>query len=90
MFPLKSSLFSKAGILYTLSFIILVSGATYYFIYKNKKSTIDTSFSKYIESYTTGIISKESGIRIRLAGNVEGVHTQNEPLLGATTLPKYI
>ncbi|WP_295651026.1 MG2 domain-containing protein [uncultured Mucilaginibacter sp.] len=80
MFPLKSSLFSKAGILYTLSFIILVGGATYYFIHKNKKSTIDTSFSKYIESYTTGIISKESGIRIRLAGNVEGVHTQNEAL----------
>ncbi len=38
------------------------------------------AFSKYIESYTTGIISKESTIRIRLAGDVQISHEQNEAL----------
>jgi alpha-2-macroglobulin len=80
MLPLKSSLFSKAGIIYALSFVILVSAVTYYFIHQNKKNKVDTAFSKYIESYTTGVISKESGIRIRLANNVEGMRVQNEAL----------
>jgi alpha-2-macroglobulin len=46
----------------------------------NKKQGIDPAFSKYIESYTTGIISKESTIRIRLASEVQTSHEQNEQL----------
>jgi uncharacterized protein YfaS (alpha-2-macroglobulin family) len=46
----------------------------------NKKTTVDPAFSKYIESYTTGVISKESLIRIRLASQVQITHQQNEQL----------
>jgi uncharacterized protein YfaS (alpha-2-macroglobulin family) len=46
----------------------------------NKKTTVDPAFSKYIESYTTGVISKESPIRIRLASQVQVTHQQNEQL----------
>ncbi len=46
----------------------------------NPKTVVDPAFSKYIESYTTGIISKESTIRIRLAGDVQISHEQNEAL----------
>ena len=50
------------------------------FLNHNPKTGIDPAFSKYIESYTTGIISKEGTIRIRLAGDVQTSHEQNEPL----------
>jgi len=46
----------------------------------HKKTEIDPGFNKYIESYTTGIISKESPIRIRLAGDVQTIHEQNGAL----------
>jgi uncharacterized protein YfaS (alpha-2-macroglobulin family) len=80
MLPFKSSLFSKAGITYALLFLVLGSAAAYFIIRKSGKTTVDPAFSKYIESYTTGIISKESSIRIRLASNVEAMHVQNEEL----------
>ncbi|SDD29588.1 hypothetical protein SAMN05216464_101329 [Mucilaginibacter pineti] len=44
----------------------------------HKKEAVDPAFSKYIESYTTGVISKESPIRIRLASTVQVTHQQNE------------
>ena len=77
-----SSFFKKASILPALLFIVLSASAAYYFYHRSGKNTLDTSFSKYIESYTTGIISKESSIRIRLASQVQGVHEQNEELPG--------
>src|SRR5215469_4958641 len=46
----------------------------------HKKSVVDPAFSKYIESYTTGIISKENTIRIRLASQVQTTHAQNDQL----------
>jgi uncharacterized protein YfaS (alpha-2-macroglobulin family) len=48
--------------------------------YNRKKQGIDPAFSKYIESYTTGIISKEGTIRIRLASEVQTSHEQNGQL----------
>ncbi len=44
------------------------------------KPVVDPAFSKYVESYTSGIISKGSVIRIKLAGEVQTAHTRNEPL----------
>ncbi|WP_253906605.1 alpha-2-macroglobulin [Chitinophaga sp. SYP-B3965] len=41
---------------------------------------MNPAFAKYIEAFTTGIISKQSAIRIQLAGDVNVTHTQNEPL----------
>ena len=49
-------------------------------IHGHKKQGIDPGFSRYIESYTTGIISKESAIRIQLAGDVQITHEQNGAL----------
>ena len=61
--------------------IVLISIAVFsiYRLY-HKKSVIDPAFSKYIESYTTGIISKENTIRIRLASQVQTTHAQNDQL----------
>jgi uncharacterized protein YfaS (alpha-2-macroglobulin family) len=43
-----------------------------------KKTVVDPAFSRYIESYTTGVISRESTVRIRLASTVQITHQQNE------------
>ncbi|HTD42136.1 MAG TPA: hypothetical protein VK671_16015, partial [Mucilaginibacter sp.] len=52
-----------------------------YFIFHRKHTTgVDPAFSKYIESYTSGIISKEGAIRIKLAGDVPTTHVQNDKL----------
>jgi len=47
---------------------------------RHQKPGIDPAFGKYIESYTTGLISKESPIRIKLAGDVQTSHEQNGTL----------
>jgi len=62
-----------------VSLIILVL-ALFAIFHHRQKPGIDPAFSKYIESYTTGIISKESTIRIQLAGEVQTTHEQNETL----------
>ena len=63
------------GVTFTLAILI----AFIYFRH-HKKQEIDPAFSKYIESYTTGVISKESTIRIKLAGDVQTSHEQNGAL----------
>ena len=70
----------KRPIIAAATIIILIIGA--YFIYhiRHKKGGVDPAFSKYIESYTTGIISKENTIRIRLASRVPTMHGQNDQL----------
>ena len=65
------------GISASVILLILIS----FFIFRGRaKAAVDPAFSKYIESYTTGIISKESPVRIRLAGDVKTTHVQNEAL----------
>ncbi|HTI61503.1 alpha-2-macroglobulin family protein [Mucilaginibacter sp.] len=70
----------KRPIIAAASIILVIIAA--YFIYhlRHKKSSVDPAFSKYIESYTTGIISKENTIRIRLASQVTTTHVQNDQL----------
>ena len=63
------------GILLTCFFASII-----FIIRGQQTSTVDAAFSKYIESYTAGIISKESTIKIRLANNVVTSHTQNDQL----------
>ena len=41
---------------------------------------VDPAFSQYIDAYTTGIISKTSSVRIRLAGTTGSVHTVGQPV----------
>src|ERR1700743_271618 len=52
----------------------------YLIFHKRHTQAVDPAFSKYIESYTSGIISKEGTIRIRLAGQVPTTHVQNDKL----------
>ena len=71
---------SRKGLIGVSLSLILLALAIFFIVRHRQKPGIDPEFSKYIESYTTGVISKESTIRIRLAGGVETSHVQNEPL----------
>ncbi|HWB28734.1 MAG TPA: MG2 domain-containing protein [Chitinophagaceae bacterium] len=47
---------------------------------KPKLVDVDPSFSKYIEAYTSGVISKKNTIRIKLAVDANVTHTLNETI----------
>jgi uncharacterized protein YfaS (alpha-2-macroglobulin family) len=47
---------------------------------KQKLISVDPAFSKYIEAYTSGVISKKSIIRIQLASDAGTTHSINETL----------
>lgn len=73
-----SHFYSKKGLINAGIVIILASLIAFIIFHHKKKPIVDQAFGKYIESYTTGIISKESPIRIRLAGDIQITHEQNE------------
>ncbi len=45
---------------------------------KPKLIDIDPAFSKYIDAYTSGVVSKKNTIRIQLAADASTTHTLNE------------
>jgi len=45
---------------------------------KDKWIEVDPAFSKYIDAYTTGTISKTSAVRIKLAADAKTTHTVGE------------
>ncbi len=47
---------------------------------KEKLLSVDPAFSKYIEAYTSGVVSKKNTIRIQLAEDANTTHTLNETL----------
>ncbi|HRP31950.1 MAG TPA: MG2 domain-containing protein [Agriterribacter sp.] len=47
---------------------------------KEKIKAVNPQFSRYIDGYTSGVISKTAAIRIRLTGDAPSTHTVNEPL----------
>jgi hypothetical protein len=47
---------------------------------KSKLAEIDPAFSKFIDAYTSGVVSKKNTIRIQLATEAATTHTLNEPL----------
>lgn len=63
-----------------LAAIIILLIVIYLVFHRKHSTAVDPAFSKYIESYTSGIISKEGTIRIRLAGDVPTTHVQNDKL----------
>jgi alpha-2-macroglobulin len=71
---------TRKGLIGLGAALTLIIISVFFILRVKGKSTVDPAFSKYIESYTTGIISKESAIRIRLAGEVQTTHAQNEEL----------
>lgn len=53
-----------------------------FFLFKKPKKTYNHEFSKYIQSYTTGVISRTGTVRIKLSDQVQVTHAQNEELKG--------
>ncbi len=50
---------------------------------KEKWIDVDPAYSKYIDAYTTGVISKTSAIRIQLAGEASTTHAVGEEVKDA-------
>jgi uncharacterized protein YfaS (alpha-2-macroglobulin family) len=44
------------------------------------KNKVNPAFGKYVESYTSGVISRTGTIRIKLSGDVQTGHVKNEAL----------
>jgi uncharacterized protein YfaS (alpha-2-macroglobulin family) len=80
MSVIKGFFLSKKGIITITSSLALITVVAYAIVHFKGENKVDRSFSKYIESYTAGIISRESSVRIRLVSQVEGSHAQNEAL----------
>lgn len=70
----------KYGIVQPCTLILLFSFVFFACKQKEKINSIDPAFSRYIEGYTSGVISKTSAIRIRLASETPSTHTLNETL----------
>ncbi|MEJ7611499.1 MAG: MG2 domain-containing protein [Ferruginibacter sp.] len=65
------------GILFFIAIVLFGSSC------KNKTRAwidVDPGFAKYVEAYTTGIVSKTSSIRIQLASEAATTHTVGEPV----------
>ncbi|HVW94974.1 MAG TPA: MG2 domain-containing protein [Mucilaginibacter sp.] len=71
---------TRKGLMSIGVFLVLVILSLFILFRHHARSTVDPGFSKYIESYTTGVISKGSTIKIRLAGEVQVAHEQNAPV----------
>ncbi|MEO7212492.1 MG2 domain-containing protein [Mucilaginibacter sp.] len=70
---------SRRGPAVVAATLLLVALSIYLVRAHNHKKN-GPDFSRYIESYTTGVISKQSTIRIKLAGEVQVTHAQGEEL----------
>jgi alpha-2-macroglobulin len=81
MFPLQK--FAKSNFL-ALVFLCILS--TVFLQFGCKKSNnqkwidVDPAFAKYIEAYTTGIVSKTSSIRVQLSADAATTHTVGQPV----------
>ncbi len=60
--------------------LILLVGIVYFFVARNPADDNNPGFAKYIEGYTSGIVSKNASIKIQLSGQVKTLHRNNEPL----------
>jgi len=64
-----------------LSVILIVFIAAVILLVNHQhKTRVNPAFSKYIESYTSGVISRAGTIRIKLSGQVQTSHAQNKQL----------
>lgn len=81
MNPGHPSTQNKTFVFRVLAFLC-ISSALFYSCKKNdgKWIDVDPAFSKYIEAYTTGIVSKTSSIRIQLATDASTTHTVGQPV----------
>jgi alpha-2-macroglobulin len=64
-----------------LLFVLAIAAITQR--YKKRKHTRENNYevySAYVESYTTGIVSRHNNIQVKLATDVQTLHTKNEPI----------
>ncbi|CAL1521634.1 MG2 domain-containing protein [Chitinophaga sp. MM2321] len=71
---LTKRFFAVVALFVSLAALSLMSGC------RTARKEMNPEFARYIEAYTAGIISKQSPIRVHLAGQVNVTHTQNEAL----------
>ena len=62
--------------IFLLVFIFIFSACKH----KVKVAEVDTEFGKYIDAYTSGVISKKNTIRIQLASDGNITHSVNETI----------
>src|SRR5690606_14861681 len=72
----------RKNILITAAAAAVVIAAAIFTIWKySQADTVNagnTAFAKYIEGYTTGVISREGTVRVRLATQVNTLHQPNQ------------
>jgi alpha-2-macroglobulin len=71
--PEKFSTAFYRTLLFSAPFIVLFSCGK-----KEKWVDVDPAFSKYIDAYTTGVVSKTTTVRIRLAADASTTHAVGE------------
>ncbi len=75
MFPASTILSRNAALLSCLLFTLTVAVIPSC----NKKTvawkSVDPAYSKYVEAYSTGVVSKTSAIRVQLASNASTTHS---------------
>ncbi len=64
----------KFRLILLLSVLFVASSCRYF----QKQSAPDPAFARYIDGYTSGVISKKAVIRIQLAEGLKLLHTQNQ------------
>ena len=80
MQPVYKSIYSSKNI-FLVALGLLALAVVAFLVFRHRhKPAVNPAFSKYVESYTSGMISKGSTIRIKLAGTVQTAHAKNEPL----------
>lgn len=60
--------------------LMLLVSAIYFFMFRKPVDDFNPGFARYIEGYTSGIISKNGTIKIQLTGGVKTMHTNSEPV----------
>lgn len=77
----RPAFFNRQFVLISFAFIaVLATAIIGYQLFSAKKiTTADPDFGKYIEAYTSGVISKQGTIRIQLATEVPTLHASTGP-----------
>lgn len=60
--------------------VVAIAITGIFILSRHKKKNYDRDFSKYIQSYTAGVISRAGTIRIKFADQVQVTHSQNEEI----------
>lgn len=70
----RTALIAVAGV----AFVTIVAFLTWQCGSVDKPNAGDIAFAKYVEGYTTGVVSREGSVRVRLASQVNSVQQTNQ------------